>query len=155
MQHKLARVEESHRCVKGRTALLVIDMQRAFVDEGAALEVPPARDIVPNLAALIGCCRQTDVPVIFTQYVYSEAVPNLRGHPFGIEHLPPEEGEPTGIGHPSGNAFLGQEGPNSPAIVEALAPRPDELVVQGHAYDKFYGTNLDLALRAAATFATS
>ena len=53
MQRKLARVDESHRCVKGRTALLVIDMQRAFVDEGAALEVPPARDIVPNLAALI------------------------------------------------------------------------------------------------------
>jgi nicotinamidase-related amidase len=29
-----------------------------------------------------------------------------------------------------------------------LAPRPDELVIRGHSYDKFHGTPLDLALRS-------
>src|SRR5262249_37079034 len=40
------------------------------------------------------------------------------------------------------------EGPDSADIVPELAPRPDELVVRGHTYDKFYGTPLDLALRS-------
>jgi len=31
------------------TALLVVDMQRAFVEPGQAMEVPPARDTVWNL----------------------------------------------------------------------------------------------------------
>jgi nicotinamidase-related amidase len=31
----------------GRTALVVVDMQRGFLDPGEAMEVPPAREIVP------------------------------------------------------------------------------------------------------------
>ena len=145
---KDARIEELHRFVAGRTALLVIDMQRAFVDQGAALEVPQAREIIPNIRRLITCCREVDVPVIYTGYVYGSSVPCLRGDPFGPEHLPPQPGAPTGWGMPSGNALLGQEGPNSPEIIEELKPLPTELVIQGHAYDKFYGTPLDLALRS-------
>ena len=34
-----------------RTALLVIDMQNGFVEEGALLEVPAARGIVENINA--------------------------------------------------------------------------------------------------------
>src|SRR6266404_4728769 len=34
----------------GRTALVVVDMQRGFLDLGEAMEVPPAREIVPVLA---------------------------------------------------------------------------------------------------------
>ncbi len=145
---KDARVEELHRFVPNRTALLVIDMQRAFVDPGAALEVPQAQQIIPNLQKLIGCCREVGVPVVFTEFVYSPRVPCLRGDPFGPEHLPPSPGEPTGWGLPSGNALLGQEGPDSPEIIDELKPLPGELVIEAHAYDKFYGTPLDHALRA-------
>ena len=145
---KDARVEELHRFVPNRTALLVIDMQRAFVDPGAALEVPQAQQIIPNLRQLIGCCREVGVPVVFTEFVYSPQVPCLRGDPFGPEHLPPSPGEPTGLGRPSGNALLGQEGPDSPEIIDELKPLDGELVIEGHAYDKFYGTPLDYALRA-------
>ena len=35
-----------------RTALVVVDMQNFFVAEGAALEVPLAREIVPNINRL-------------------------------------------------------------------------------------------------------
>src|SRR5262249_37765999 len=45
---KQQRIDELHRLQPGRTALLVIDMQRGFLDEGAALEVPPGRAIIPN-----------------------------------------------------------------------------------------------------------
>lgn len=144
------RIDELHRCRPGQTALLVIDMQHGFLDPGAALEVPAGREIVPNVRRLIELCRAKDVPVVFTEFVYSTAVPCLRGDPFGVEHLPAEPGRPTGFGYPSSNCLIGPEpgtGANSADTIGELAPRPDELVVRGHTYDKFYGTPLDLALR--------
>jgi biuret amidohydrolase len=148
---KQERIDELHRCPPGRTALLVIDMQRGFLEPGAALEVPQGREIIPNVRQLIEVCRRKSVPVVFTEFVYSTAVPCLRGDPFGPEHLPAEAGEATGFSHPSSNCLIGPEageGANSAEIVAELAPRPGELVVAGHAYDKFYGTPLDLALRS-------
>ena len=145
------RIDKMHRCRPGRTALLVIDMQRGFLDPGAALEVPEGRRIVPNVRRLIDVCREKGLPVVFTEFVYSSSVPCLRGDPFGIEHLPAEESEPTGFGYPSNNCLIGSgsdDGPNSPDTVAELAPLADELVVRGHTYDKFYGTPLDLALRS-------
>ena len=89
--------------------------------------------------------------VVFTEFVYSTLVPCLRGAPFGPEHLPAESPQTTGFGRPSSNCLIGTEpgqGPESPATVSELAPRDDELVIQAHTYDKFYGTSLDLALRS-------
>jgi ureidoacrylate peracid hydrolase len=145
------RIDELHRLQPGRTALLVIDMQRGFLDPGAALEVAPGRAIIPNLQRLIEACRGRRVPVIFSEFVYASAVPCLRGDPFGREHLPATPGRPTGFGLPSSNCLLApdaEQGPNSAEVVRELAPRPDELVVCGHTYDKFYGTPLDLALHS-------
>ncbi len=148
---KQARIDELHRCPPGRTALIVIDMQRGFLEPGAALEVPPGREIVPAIQRLVDVCRRRKVPVIFTKYVYATAVPCLRGDPFGPEHLPVEEGVEPGFGRPSANCLVGpgaDDGPNSAEIVAELMPRPEELVVAGHTYDKFLGTPLDLALRS-------
>jgi ureidoacrylate peracid hydrolase len=150
LSRRQQRIDELHRLEPGRTALLVIDMQRGFLEPGAALEVPAGRDIIPNLRRLIAASRRKGVPVIFTQFVYSTAVPCLRGDPFGPEHLPARPGRPTGLGLPSGNCLVGPlagRGPNSAEVVPELAPGPDELVVRGHSYDKFLGTPLDLALR--------
>ena len=148
---KQERIDELHRLRPGQTALVVIDMQHGFLDPGAALEVPAGRDIVPNLKRLIDACRGRGVPVVFTEFVYSTAVPCLRGDPFGPEHLPAVEGRPTGFGYPSDNCLIAPrvaEGVNSADTIPELAPRSDELVVRGHTYDKFLGTPLDLALRA-------
>jgi nicotinamidase-related amidase len=129
----------------------VIDMQRGFLEPGAALEVPPGRAIIPNLQRLVEACRRKNVPVIFTEFVYAPAVPCLRGDPFGPEHLPSRPGQPAGFGLPSSNCLIGPLAPqdaNSAETIPQLAPRPDELVVRGHTYDKFLGTPLDLALRS-------
>ena len=48
-----------------RTALLVIDMQNAFVAPGAPIEVPGSRGIVPNINRLAKELRQRGVPVIW------------------------------------------------------------------------------------------
>lgn len=145
---KDARVAEFCIPVPDRTALLVIDMQRGFIDPGAALEVPRAHDIVPRVARLIDVCRTRAVPVIFTQFVYELTLPCLRGDPFGPEHLPVPEDGPSGFGRPSGNCLIGRTGVNSPDVVPDLAPRPDEATIPGHAYDKFHDTPLETILRA-------
>ena len=149
LEAKLKVIDETHRYQPGRTALVVIDMQHGFVDEGASLAFPEAGEIISNLADLIGACRKNGSPVIFTEFVYAENVPCLRGDPVGIEHLP-SEGDP-GFGRPSSNCLIGPDagaGMESADTIEELKPLPGELVIQGHTYDKFYGTPLDLSLRS-------
>lgn len=148
---KQRRIDRLHRCEPARTALLVVDMQHGFLDAGASLAVPKGRDIIPAIRRLIACCRAVGVPVVFTQFVYSTAVPCLRGDPFGLEHLPAPAGQPTGFGRPSGNCLVGPEagrGAESADLVPELAPLPGELIVASHCYDKFLDTPLDLALRS-------
>ncbi len=125
-------------------ALVVIDMQRGFLDPGEAMEVPAARDIVPRIAALLAVFRAKRLPVVFTEFVYDPNVPLLVGdlHP---EHRPAISGAPTGFGRPSSSCLAGHP---SAETVPALAPRPDELVVRKHWYDAFAGSPLDGALRA-------
>jgi nicotinamidase-related amidase len=124
--------------------LLVVDMQRGFLDPGAAMEVPEARVIVPTVAMLIARFRQTRVPVAVSQFVYSPAAPLLVGdlHP---EHRPAIPGAVAGFGRPSSSCLLGDP---SVDVVPELAPEPAELVVRKHWYDAFAGTPLDGALRA-------
>jgi len=149
LEAKLKVIDQTHGCVAGKTALIVIDMQHGFIDEDASLEVAAARDIIPNISKLIDACRSKGAPVIFTEFVYADNVPCLRGDPFGIEHLA-SEGSP-GFGSKSSNCLIGHNagtGVESAGTIDELKPAPEELVVRGHTYDKFYGTPLDLALRS-------
>ena len=149
LEAKLKVIDDTHRFTDDKSALLIIDMQHGFIDEGAALEVAAARDIIPNLASLIEAFRSRDAPVIFTEFVYADNVPCLRGDPFGIEHLA-SEGSP-GFGSKSSNCLIGYNagtGAESADTIPALQPRLEELIIRGHTYDKFYGTPLDLALRS-------
>lgn len=127
-----------------RTALLVVDMQRGFLDPGEALEVPRARDAIPAIRALLAAFRARRLPVVFSEFVYSERVPLLVGelHP---EHRRAAPGARRSFGVPSSNCL---EGDPSVETVPDLAPRPEELVVRKHWYDAFNGTPLDGALRA-------
>ncbi len=128
----------------GRTALLVVDMQRGFVLPGEAMEVPTAREAVPQIRALVDLFRARRLPVVFTEFVYSESAPLLVGelHP---EHKPAPRGAKTGFGLPSSSCL---EGTPSAETIDELRPLPGELVVRKRWYDGFAGTPLDGALRA-------
>ena len=118
---------------KAKAALLVIDMQKGFIEENEAMEVAPGRDIIPNIKQLVAVCRGENVPVIYTRFIYSTKVPNLIGelHPL---HKPPV------------NCCL--EGDPSSEVVAALAPQPTEMVIDKHGYDAFHNTPLDYTLRS-------
>ena len=136
--------EAALKLAPGKTALVVVDMQRAFLDPGEAMEVPPARDIVPQIQALLDVFREKRLPVVFTEFTYSENVPVLVGllHP---EHRRAAPGAPRGSGMPSSSCLLGEANAH---VVPELAPQPGELEVTKHYYDGFNGTPLDAALRA-------
>ena len=129
---------------RGRTALLVVDMQRGFLEPGEAMEVAPARAAIPAIRSLLAAFRARSLPVVFTEFTYSPSVPLLVGelHP---EHRPAAPGGPRGFGVPSSSCL---EGDPSARTVEALAPQAAELVVRKRWYDGFAGTELDGALRA-------
>ena len=129
---------------RGRTALLVVDMQRAFLEPGEAMEVPPARDIIPRIQELLSIFREKALPAVFTRFTYSPNAPLLVGelHP---EHKPAPPGTPRGFGLPSSSCLVGED---NVRVVSELEPRPDELVVDKSYYDGFNGTALDGALRA-------
>jgi nicotinamidase-related amidase len=132
------------RLERGRTALLVVDMQHGFLDPGQAMEVPPAREIVPVIRQLLDLFRARALPVVFSEFTYSPQAPLLVGalHP---EHTPAPPGAPRGFGRPSSSCL---EGDPSVTTVPDLAPGPEELVVRKRWYDAFAGTPLDGALRA-------
>ena len=53
-----------------KTAMIVVDMQNDFVAEGAAMETPDARAIVPRLAEALKICREAQIKVIYTAHVH-------------------------------------------------------------------------------------
>jgi ureidoacrylate peracid hydrolase len=55
-----------------RTALLVIDMQNAFVAPGSPIEVPAAREIVAPINRLAAALRERGVPVIWVMHENQE-----------------------------------------------------------------------------------
>ncbi len=55
-----------------KTALVVIDMQNVFVEEGAPIEVPVAREIVPNINRLAAATRAAGGMVTWAQMIQTE-----------------------------------------------------------------------------------
>jgi nicotinamidase-related amidase len=144
---KKQRINDIHTAEPSRTALLVIDMQNAFTDPRASLHVPGVDPLIPVIADLIDFSRGRGIPVIYTAFVSDPLIPTLRKDPFGPEHLA-ADGPDTGWGMPSGSCIPGTDGPESPSIIDELKPRKDELVITAHSLDKFFGTPLDMVLRA-------
>jgi ureidoacrylate peracid hydrolase len=64
VSRKAARIQETHRMDPVRTALLVIDMQRSFMDPKSSLYVPTSRDILPHVKGLVEFCRGRGVAVL-------------------------------------------------------------------------------------------
>jgi isochorismate hydrolase len=60
-------------------ALLVLDMQRYFIEESSHALVPSAAAIIPNIKRLISSFTKSDRPVIFTRHVNTEEDARMMG----------------------------------------------------------------------------
>ncbi|MGF1624143.1 MAG: cysteine hydrolase family protein [Alphaproteobacteria bacterium] len=130
----------------GRTALVVIDMQRDFVEPGgfgATLgnDVSRLQAIVPTVAELIALFRTQGWPVIHTR----------EGHRPDLADCPPAKrlrGSPAqriGDDGPMGRILI--HGEPGHAIIAECAPTPSEIVLDKPGKGAFYATDLDRVLR--------
>ena len=66
--YRRGRVPVFDKIEAGRTALMVIDMQNAWLAPGAPFETPPARAIVPAINRLAGALRQRGGTVVWVRH---------------------------------------------------------------------------------------
>jgi nicotinamidase-related amidase len=107
-----------------KEALLVVDMLNDFVKEGAPLEVPAAREILPRIRKKIKWARENKIPVVYI-----------------CDSHRPKDGEFT---HWPAHAVEGTPGAE---VVEEIFPQGEDFVVKKRRYSAFLGTELDLLLR--------
>jgi biuret amidohydrolase len=128
------------------TALVVIDMQRDFVEPGGFGEtlgndLAPVAEIVPAVAKLIALFRAKQWPVLHTR----------ESHKPDLSDCPPSKrlrGNPSlriGDEGPMGRILV--RGEKGAAIVDACAPRPGEFVVDKPGKGMFYATEVAEILR--------
>ncbi len=111
-----------------KAALLVVDMQRFFLDPASPTYTCGGPPILPTVSRLVEGFRRARRPVLFTRHVH---------HPAGLD---------AGI---MGWWWKGTclEGSPESEVHPALAPRPDEKVVLKHRYSAFHDTDLATVLR--------
>ncbi len=130
----------------GRTALVVIDMQRDFVEPGgfgASLgnDVSLLHTAVPPIAALLAAWRARGWAVVHTR----------ESHKADLSDCPPAKrlrGTPSlriGDAGPMGKLLI--RGEPGTAIIVALAPAGDEIVVDKPGKGMFWATGLHEILR--------
>lgn len=124
------------------TALIVIDMQRDFIQEGgfgATLgnDVAPLQAIVPTTARLIAAARQAGLAVIHTRECHA---PDLSDCPPAKR----DRGSPSlRIGDPGPMGRVLIAGELGAGIIPELAPMAGELVLDKPGKGAFYKTSLD------------
>ena len=130
------------------TALVVIDMQRDFLQPGGfgALlgnDVSLLTKVIDPLASVLAAARAADMLVIHTR----------EGHRPDLADCPPSKlarghlKTPIGSAGPNGRILV--RGERGHDIVEELTPLPGEVVLDKPGKGAFYATDLELVLRNA------
>lgn len=126
--------------------LIVVDMQNDFVREGAPFEVPDARRTVAAITRLIAAFRGLGRKVIFTRYIADPLYRPLGRHLAWIRALDP----PVNACVPGfARYYRDVSGPReSIAVIDELAPEPEDIVLDKVYFSSFHGTDLDRQLAA-------
>lgn len=116
-----------------RTALLVIHMQRDFVDSGAPRQVPGATEIVAPIAKAAERMRQQGDLIAWATRAYSADGSNVEA-----ARRPQFMKQPYAV-----------SGTRGAELVDGLEPAPEDLNLVTPSYSAFFRTDLDLKLREA------
>ncbi|MCX7909354.1 MAG: cysteine hydrolase [Ignavibacteria bacterium] len=111
-----------------KSALLVIDMQKFFLDPQSPTFTCGGLAIIDNIKLLLDCFRKEKLPVIYTRHVHD---------PEGID---------AGIMKWWWEGMCVDETPES-FVIDEISPLPNEKVVKKHRYSAFYNTDLEVYLR--------
>jgi nicotinamidase-related amidase len=148
IEGKQVFTELSELVTPAHTALLLIDMQRDFVEPDGffgslGIDLAMYDETRPRLAALLGAARRHGVLVV---HVQNTALPNrMSDSPAQIRfNLRMHESARRG-GPPLRYTLSGTPGHD---FVDELTPLPGEIVVRKYRSSAFWGTNIELLLRS-------
>jgi nicotinamidase-related amidase len=130
-------------------ALLVIDMQRDFLDPAgyialSGVDVAPLRAIIPNVQRLLLAARRLGIRVIHTREGHH---PDLSDLSAVKQRRAASSGATIGSFGPLGRLLV--RGEPGHCIVDELQPVSGEPVIDKPGFGAFYATDLELILRAA------
>jgi nicotinamidase-related amidase len=123
------------------TAVVLIEFQNDFTSDGGALhgavqEVMDSTQMLENAKKLVDEAHAAGATVIHAPISFAEGYGEITDHPYGIL-----------AGVVDNKAFV--KGTWGAAIVDDLAPGPDDIVIEGkRGLDTFATTNLDFVLRS-------
>jgi isochorismate hydrolase len=125
-----------HRCIpqvfrSGKSALLIIDMQKFFLESSSHAYLPLAEPIIENVQRLLDAYRSTSNPIAFTRHALCK-------------------GESAGtMGRWWGDVVYDEQ--ERSRIITQLAPQASEVVLRKTKYNAFAGTDLESILRKWGT----
>lgn len=134
-----------------KSALVVVDMQNAFASTKGMLDIAGADlthapRVVSAISRLLVAARRASMPVVYLQMGYKPDLSNSGGPASPNWHK--ELGIRLMNCRPELKGTLVTEGTWDFAIVDELAPQPDDVVIVKTRYSGFARTSLDAELQA-------
>jgi ureidoacrylate peracid hydrolase len=111
-----------------RTAHIVVDLQNGFMAEGAAVEVPAAREIVPNVNRICAALREAGGTNVFLRYTHDPAEP----HPWTTRYAEYLSAERSAL-----HKKTFSRGAEPWQLWPLIEVRPDDLVVDKTRFSAF------------------
>lgn len=136
-----------------RIAIIVVDMQNAFVNAGGYYDIighdiSVTRRIIKPCAKIVGTARQKGIKIIYLQMAYSPDLSDSGG--MDSPAWRKSKGLAFIYQHPELKEKLHVYGTWGVSIIKELKPQPDDIVVRKQKYDGFIGTNLDIVLHTCS-----
>ncbi|MEO0275821.1 MAG: isochorismatase family cysteine hydrolase [candidate division WOR-3 bacterium] len=119
------KILEKIKVKKEESALIIIDMQNDFAKPSGKLFVLDTQKTIPFIKKILDKARENKIKIFFTQDWHTKYDPEFK---IWGEH-----------------AVAGTYGAE---IIEELKPLEDEFLIKKLRYDAFFGTPLDIYLRA-------
>lgn len=121
-----------------RTALLVVDMQNAFLDDGGSMvqrgfDIQPLKKSISPCVSLVNLARSAKVPVIYTRYVYRS---DYQDAGVRVREFAPETITTRSLA----------AGTWDIEIVDTLAPKSTEIIIDKNRPSAFINTSLTKTL---------
>lgn len=133
-----------------KTAVLVVDMQNAFVRRGGyfdliGFDISATEKIIEPCQEIVGAAREKGIKIIYLQMGYSPDLSDSGGPNSPAWHK--SRGLALIRQRPELKDKLYIYGTWGANIIEELEPQQGDIVIRKQKYDGFIGTNLDIVLR--------
>lgn len=134
-----------------KVACLVVDMQNDFCHPDGWLasigvDITPARAPIPAIQTLLPQLRAAQIPILWVNWGNR---PDLLNISAGLRHVYNPTGQGVGLGDPlpTNGAPVLTKGSWAAAVVDELAPHPEDIWVDKYRMSGFWDTPLDSILR--------